>query len=65
VGNGSPPVYSATVHQASGMVSLQADCTFAEAIQLMNDRAIVQGLTLEDVAAAVLDRSMSFGEYSG
>ena len=47
------------------MVSLQADCTFPEAIQLMNDRAIVQGLTLEDVAAAVLDRSVSFGEYSG
>ncbi|HTD50564.1 MAG TPA: ANTAR domain-containing protein [Acidimicrobiia bacterium] len=62
VGNDSPPVYSATVHQASGMVALQADCTFADAIQLMQDRAIVQGLALEQVATAVLDRSISFGD---
>lgn len=61
VDNGSLLGYRAVVHQASGMVSVQAACTCAEAIDLMKDRASVESLTLEQVAAGVLDRSIQFG----
>ena len=60
MGNGSPQ-FNAELHQAQGMVSVQATCTLSEALDLMRDRATVEGQSLNEIAAAVLDRSMRFG----
>ena len=49
------------VSQASGMVSVQADCTVEEALALMKDRARVSGQTLAEVAAATVERRIRFG----
>jgi AmiR/NasT family two-component response regulator len=54
--------YSASVHQASGMVAVQAMCTIAEAVQLMAHRASDEGYTLDEIAAAVIDRSIRFDQ---
>ena len=59
MGNGAP--FSAEVLQAQGMVSVQAVCTLSEALDLMRDRATVEGQSLNEIAAAVLDCSMRFG----
>ena len=53
--------YSAQVHQASGMVASQAACSFDDAIVLMHDRAATEGQTLDQIARAVLERSIRFG----
>jgi len=50
-----------SVSQASGMVSVQAECTVDEALVLMKERALVTGRSLLDVAHATLDRSIRFG----
>jgi hypothetical protein len=47
--------------QAEGMVSAQAECEVADALQLMAERAIVQGMTIEQVAQAVVDHGIRFG----
>jgi len=62
MGNGAPSQHSAAVNQACGMVSVQAACSMEDAMVLMHDRATVQGQTLEEIAAAVIDRSIRFGE---
>jgi hypothetical protein len=49
------------VSQASGMVSVQAECTLVEALVLMKERAQVTGRTLTEIADATLDRSIRFG----
>ena len=49
------------VSQASGMVSVQADCTVAEALALMKERASVTGQSLTDIAVATLERRIRFG----
>jgi hypothetical protein len=49
------------VLQASGMISLQAECTLAEAVGLMRDRSRVQWQTLTEVADAVVAREIRFG----
>lgn len=49
------------VHQASRMVSVQADCTFAEALVLMRDRAEVSQQNLWQIADAVVERRIEFG----
>jgi AmiR/NasT family two-component response regulator len=46
--------------EASGMVSVQAHCTFTEATALMQARALEDGQTLEEVVIAVVDRSIRF-----
>jgi AmiR/NasT family two-component response regulator len=53
--------HSYTVYQAQGMVTVQADCTFAEAFVIMSERAQVHGLTIEEIAEAVVDRRIRFG----
>jgi AmiR/NasT family two-component response regulator len=58
--NGTPVEHTRRIHQASGMVSVQADCTFDEAVALMRDRATTTGCTLEAVADAVLERTITF-----
>ena len=52
---------SASVSQAAGMVSVQAECTVAEALVLMKDRAQVTGMQLLDVAAETLEHRIRFG----
>jgi hypothetical protein len=55
-GNGSPFEYSAEVHQAQGMVSVQADCTLDEALSRMKTFAAATNATLEQVADDVIKR---------
>jgi hypothetical protein len=52
--------FNAAVAQASGMVSVQASCTCAEAVVLMTERAAETHHTLSEVAAGVLQRSVRF-----
>jgi hypothetical protein len=43
------------------MVSVQARCHYTEAIALMEERAAATGMTLEEIAQAVVDREIRFG----
>jgi len=52
---------SARVWRAAGMVSIQADCTFDEAVVLMQERAAVHSQTLEEVAIGVIGHLIGFG----
>jgi hypothetical protein len=58
----SPIMHSAEVNQAAGMVSVQADCSIEQALAMMSERATFAGLTLGEIAAGVLDRSIWFTE---
>ena len=49
------------VGQASGMVSVQADCPLDEALVIMMDRASVQHQTLTQIAEGVIQRRIRFG----
>ena len=49
------------VSQASGMVSVQADCTVGDALVLMKERALVSGETLLEIAEATVERRIRFG----
>jgi hypothetical protein len=49
------------VSQASGMVSVQAECTVGEALVLMKERAQVSGESLLAIAEATVDRRIRFG----
>ena len=53
--------YDPRVSQASGMVSVQAKCTIAEALQLLRDRALVSGKSVNEIAEATVERHISFG----
>ncbi len=44
------------------MVSAQAQCSVDEAMIMISDRATVTGLTLDEIADAVIDRTIRFGE---
>jgi hypothetical protein len=46
------------VAQAAGMISVQASCLIEEALAMMCDRAAEIRVTMDDVATAVLDRSI-------
>ena len=48
------------VAQASGMVSVQAECTIADALVMMKERALVSQQTLRQIADAVVDRQIRF-----
>ncbi len=54
--------FRARLHQAQGMVSAQAQCSVDEAMIMISDRATVTGLTLDEIADAVIDRTIRFGE---
>ena len=56
--------YGFEIHQAAGMVSIQSDCELEQAYVLMSDRAAVAHRTLDDIALAVIDRSIRFGQYA-
>jgi hypothetical protein len=57
-----PRRYSATVHQAIGMICVQCDCTIAEAIVRLNLRAHAAEVTIDDIGSAVVDRSIRFAD---
>jgi hypothetical protein len=48
------------VHQATGMISAQADCSLDEAMQLLIIRANAAGESIEDMALEVLDHRVRF-----
>lgn len=50
------------VDQASGMVSIQAHCSFAEAVVLMRNRADETNRSIDEIADLVLNRRIGFGE---
>jgi hypothetical protein len=52
--------YSARVHQASGMVAVQAMCSIADAVQLMKGRAAETGYPLDEIATGVIQRVIRF-----
>jgi len=43
------------------MVSVQAECRVGDALQMMAERATVQGMTVAQVAQAVVDHQIRFG----
>jgi ANTAR domain len=53
--------HSPQVSQASGMVSVQAQCSVDEALVMLKERAQVSGQTLAEVAAATVERRIRFG----
>jgi AmiR/NasT family two-component response regulator len=48
------------VAQASGMVSVQAECSVDEAFAMIEERARTIDLTAEEVADSVVDRRFRF-----
>lgn len=52
------------VAQASGMVSVQAHCTVVQAFTMIEERADLIDLTMEEVADSVLDRRLRFSAQS-
>lgn len=57
--NGGPK-FSNRVARASGVVSVQAACSTAEAVVLMQSRAVESHLSLDAVANGVLDKTITF-----
>jgi hypothetical protein len=51
---------SAPVRQAQGMVSVQADCSLAEAFDLLRERSFALDQPLEVTALGVIDRVIRF-----
>ena len=52
--------HSAHVYRARGIVSAQAGCSPERALALMFDTATAAEVTLEELAALVLDREVTF-----
>jgi hypothetical protein len=50
------------VHQASGMVAVQAGCDVTKALALLIVRAAETEQSLEDLSLDVIDRMVSFAE---
>jgi AmiR/NasT family two-component response regulator len=51
---------SLIVAHAQGIVMVQARCTFADALTLLNERARVEAKSVEEIAEAVLLRRIRF-----
>jgi AmiR/NasT family two-component response regulator len=51
---------SKVVAQASGMVSVQADCSLDAALVRMEERAASTDETLDEIAHAVVERQLRF-----
>jgi AmiR/NasT family two-component response regulator len=48
------------VHQAQGMISVQACCTVDEALAWMSERADESGMSLDAIATAIIERRVRF-----
>jgi AmiR/NasT family two-component response regulator len=60
IDNSSDLTHLLMVPQAQGVVMAQAQCTFGAAFTMMSERADVQGVTVEEIANAVLERRIRF-----
>lgn len=58
--NGTGARHSNAVHQAEGVVSVQAECTVDEAHLKIQTRATSLGLSLEDTAVEILAHRIWF-----
>jgi AmiR/NasT family two-component response regulator len=56
--------HSEVVAQASGMVSVQANCSLDDAFVRIQERAQSTGKTAEEIAKAVVERRMRFAPLS-
>ena len=54
-------LYSDEIHQAAGMVVVQTGAPIGDALQMLRDRAVVERVTLDEIATAVIERSIRFG----
>lgn len=54
--------FNSRVHQATGMISVQAHCDLSEALAKMRIRAAGMGESLETVAVGVIDGAIRFDE---
>ena len=53
--------YGMRVHQATGMVAVQADCPVAAAVALLVGHAEDHGLSIDETAQYVVERRLRFG----
>ena len=49
------------VNQAAGMISVQASCSPDDALRILRERALVTGESVDDLAAATVERRIRFG----
>ena len=49
------------VNQAAGMVSVQADCSIGDALEMLQARSLVSGESLVEIAEATVQRRVRFG----
>jgi hypothetical protein len=56
--------HSARVHEAVGMVRVQAGCSDEDAFVLMHERATMSAVTMEEIIDAVVDGSIRFDRDS-
>jgi AmiR/NasT family two-component response regulator len=54
--------YPNYVQQAAGIVSVQVNCYVEDALALMRERAEESRVTVEEIAAAVVDGSIRFDD---
>jgi hypothetical protein len=57
----APLSRSDRVHQAVGMISVQAECSIDDALERLEKAAQMMSQTLEQIAVAVIERRMRFG----
>jgi hypothetical protein len=60
VDKGSQQPVTIEVHQATDMVAMQLDCTPLEALGRMIVRARIDRITLDELAADVIERRIRF-----
>jgi hypothetical protein len=54
--------FNSCIHQATGMISVQAHCDLSEALAKLRMRAAGMGESLEAVAVGVIDGAIRFDE---
>lgn len=60
-----PTSRSVVVHQATGMIAVQASVGLVEALLMLRARAYSSGRTVQDVARAVVTRALHFSPEDG
>jgi AmiR/NasT family two-component response regulator len=61
---GDPVARRALIDEARGLVASQFECTPAEALALMEKRAVATLQTIDEVARAVLDQRVRYGRLA-
>jgi hypothetical protein len=54
--------FTSQIHQATGMISVQAHCDLSEAMARLRRRAAGTGQSLEAIAVGVIDGAIRFDE---